>query len=113
MWGLVVLLQSNLILSRFQSFYTYHYFLIMKIQNYLLSAFAALTLVSGSVLVANPSFAQTASGTVPTDVQTGIDNAQATVTALSPLALACLVVALTPMGAMLTLRFLNMVLSRV
>jgi hypothetical protein len=66
---------------------------------------AALAASSTSV------FAQV--GEVPVDVQTGIDNAQATVVALNPLALAALSVALVPMGAMLTLRFLNMVLSRV
>lgn len=59
-----------------------------------------------------PSFAQ-AAGTVPADVQKGIDDSKASVQALSGLALVCLVVALTPLGAMLTLRFLNMVLSRV
>lgn len=51
--------------------------------------------------------------TVPTAVQTGIDDTIATIQALDGLALAALVVALTPLGAMLTLRFLNMVLSRV
>jgi hypothetical protein len=64
----------------------------------------------GLVLSSKPS---RAAGTVPASVQTGIDNAIATVGALDSLALACLVVALTPLGAMLTLRFLNMVLSRV
>jgi hypothetical protein len=52
-------------------------------------------------------------GQVPANVQSGIDTAIATVGALNGLALAALVVALTPLGAMLTLRFLNMVLSRV
>lgn len=64
----------------------------------------------GLVLGSKPA---RAAGTVPASVQTGIDNAIATVGALDSLALACLVVALTPLGAMLTLRFLNMVLSRV
>jgi len=54
-----------------------------------------------------------AQGTVPANVQSGIDTAIATVGALNGLALAALIVALTPLGAMLTLRFLNMVLSRV
>jgi hypothetical protein len=54
-----------------------------------------------------------AQGTVPANVQSGIETATATVNALNGLALAALVVALTPLGAMLTLRFLNMVLSRV
>lgn len=60
-----------------------------------------------------PASAQGAGGQVPTNVQSGIDTAIATVGALNGLALAALVVALTPLGAMLTLRFLNMVLSRV
>jgi hypothetical protein len=54
-----------------------------------------------------------AQGQVPANVQSGIDTAIATVGALNGLALAALIVALTPLGAMLTLRFLNMVLSRV
>jgi hypothetical protein len=61
---------------------------------------------------ARPASAQ-GGGQVPANVQTGIDSAIATVGALNGLALAALVVALTPLGAMLTLRFLNMVLSRV
>lgn len=83
-----------------------------SIKKALLSGIVAASVLGSVGIVAQPqpSFA---TGTVPADVQTGIDNASATVTALSPLALACLVVALTPLGAMLTLRFLNMVLSRV
>jgi hypothetical protein len=42
-----------------------------------------------------------------------VDDSIATVQALSGLAIAALTVALVPLGAMLTLRFLNMVLSRV
>jgi hypothetical protein len=45
--------------------------------------------------------------------QQGVDDAIASVKALSGLAIVCLTVALVPLGAMLTLRFLNMVLSRV
>ncbi len=60
-----------------------------------------------------PASAQSSGGQVPANVQSGIDTATATVGALNGLALAALVVALTPLGAMLTLRFLNMVLSRV
>jgi hypothetical protein len=76
-----------------------------------LLGFAALAVISGSsvvALTASPSHAG-----VPADVQTGIDDAKATVQALSPLSLAALTVALIPLGSMLTLRFLNMVLSRV
>lgn len=77
-----------------------------------LASSALAVAIFGAVALPSASFAQSA-GTVPTSVQTGIDNATATVGALDSLALAALVVALTPMGAMLTLRFLNMVLSRV
>ena len=69
------------------------------------------TAASLLALEVQPSLA--AGGTVPTDVQTGIDNSTATAQALSPLALACLTVALVPWASMLTLRFINMVLSRV
>ncbi len=64
----------------------------------------------GSAIVAEPAFA---GGTVPPKVQKGIDDSIATIGALEGLALAALTVALLPLGAMLTLRFLNMVLSRV
>lgn len=77
-----------------------------------LSALALTTAVGVGLSNPQPSFAQ-AAGTVPADVQKGIDDSKASVQALSGLALVCLVVALTPLGAMLTLRFLNMVLSRV
>ncbi len=84
----------------------------MNVKKILLP-FTLATVISGGIVVASsPVFAQSA-GTVPASVQTGIDNSKATVQALDSLALAALVVALTPMGAMLTLRFLNMVLSRV
>lgn len=70
----------------------------------------SLALITGGSLYVTPA---QATGTVPEKVQEGIDSAIATVGALNGLALAALVVALTPLGAMLTLRFLNMVLSRV
>jgi hypothetical protein len=54
-----------------------------------------------------------AAGEVPVELQKGVDDSIASVKALSGLAIACLTVALVPLGAMLTLRFLNMVLSRV
>jgi hypothetical protein len=50
---------------------------------------------------------------VPAELQQGVDDSIASVKALSGLAIVCLTVALVPLGAMLTLRFLNMVLSRV
>jgi hypothetical protein len=79
----------------------------------LITLLAPLAIVGVIGFSSSPSLAQTATGTVPDSVQTGIDNSIATVQALDSLALAALVVALTPLGAMLTLRFLNMVLSRV
>lgn len=70
--------------------------------------FAALTFpIIGNIQPAS------AAGTVPPSIQKGIDDATATVGALDGIAVACLAVALTPLGAMLTLRFLNMVLARV
>lgn len=84
-----------------------------RLKKAVLPVAAVVCLTTGGlVLGSKPASAQSA-GTVPKSVQTGIDNAIATVSALDSLALACLVVALTPLGAMLTLRFLNMVLSRV
>lgn len=83
----------------------------MSFKKVFLSALLVSSVAFGAVSVSTSP--ASATGTVPADVQTSIDNATATVGALSPLALACLVVALTPFGAMLTLRFLNMVLSRV
>ena len=74
----------------------------------------ASLVVFGAVLVPftfNPS--SVSAQTVPQNVQNGIDSATATIQALDGLALAALTVALVPLGAMLTLRFLNMVLSRV
>jgi hypothetical protein len=71
----------------------------------------SLALLTGGVLLSSSPVSAT--GTVPTDVQKGIDDSKATVTALNGLSITALTVALTPMGAMLTLRFLNMVLSRV
>lgn len=53
-----------------------------------------------------------AEGTVPTEVQTAINNSTATVNALSPLALAALSIALIPFGSMLALKFMNMVMAR-
>lgn len=74
----------------------------------------AFSLVAaGSIFCISYSPPAHAVGTVPTEVQNGIDTAKATVEALNPLAFAALSVALLPLGSMLTLRFLNMVLSRV
>lgn len=80
---------------------------ISRVRKIAIASALAISLVGG--LNVSPASAQD----VPANVQTGIDSAVATVGALNGLALAALVVALTPLGAMLTLRFLNMVLSRV
>jgi len=88
----------------------------MKLQNRLkkFAAFTALALAigCGGAIVFAPSPAR-AVGAVPAELQKGVDDSIASVQALSGLAIACLTVALVPLGAMLTLRFLNMVLSRV
>ena len=89
--------------------------LIMTPQNrfkkFVTSTALALAIGSGGAMVA--SSPAHAAGAVPADVQKGVDDSIATVQALSGLAIAALTVALVPLGAMLTLRFLNMVLSRV
>jgi hypothetical protein len=90
--------------------------LIMKAQNrfkkFVTSTALALAIGSGGSIVAFAPSAH-AAGTVPADVKKGVEDSIATVEALSGLAIAALTVALVPLGAMLTLRFLNMVLSRV
>jgi len=85
---------------RFQSF-----------RKFVASTALALAIGSGGTIALAPS-AQ-AAGAVPAELQQGVDDAIASVKALSGLAIVCLTVALVPLGAMLTLRFLNMVLSRV
>lgn len=72
-----------------------------------------LVAAGGVAFASLPSAALATTGSVNSDVEQGIADSIETVKALSPLALACLSVALVPLGAMLTLRFLNMVLSRV
>ena len=88
----------------------------MKLQNglkkFATSTALALAIGSGGAIVFSPSPVR-ADGVVPAELQKGVDDSIASVKALSGLAIACLTVALVPLGAMLTLRFLNMVLSRV
>jgi hypothetical protein len=82
-----------------------------RFKKFVTTTALALAIGSGGAMVAfSPAHA---GGTVPADVQKGVDDSIATVQALSGLAIAALTVALVPLGAMLTLRFLNMVLSRV
>jgi hypothetical protein len=50
---------------------------------------------------------------IPDSIMTGLKAANASVAGLDKIALAALSVGLVPLAAMLTLRFLNMVLSRV
>jgi len=73
----------------------------------------AIAIASGSAITFYQPSANAQGGTVPAELQKGVDDSIASVKALSGLAIACLTVALVPLGAMLTLRFLNMVLSRV
>jgi len=84
---------------------------MVKMKKQLLPLMLALSLSTGAAVV--PFTPVLAAGTVPADVQTGIDDATATVSALGSISLAALVVALVPFGSMLTLRFLHMVLARV
>jgi hypothetical protein len=53
-----------------------------------------------------------AAGTVPTDVQTAVDNTTATVGALAPIALAAITVALVPFGASMALSFVHKVMGK-
>lgn len=88
----------------------------MKGKKFFANMMLAVALTGGVGLISGvtPALADDAGGgTVNKDVSAGINDSIATVKALSPLALACLSVALVPLGSMLTLRFLNMVLSRV
>jgi hypothetical protein len=82
-----------------------------RFRNFVASTALAIAIGSGGAIALAPS-AQ-AAGSVPAELQQGVDDAIASVKALSGLAIVCLTVALVPLGAMLTLRFLNMVLSRV
>ena len=83
-----------------------------QFRKFVASTTLALAIGSGGVIALMPSPAR-ADGQVPAELQKGVDDSIASVKALSGLAIACLTVALVPLGAMLTLRFLNMVLSRV
>jgi hypothetical protein len=80
-------------------------------RKFVSSTALALVIGSGGVIALAPS--AHAAGSVPAELQQGVDDSIASVKALSGLAIVCLTVALVPLGAMLTLRFLNMVLSRV
>lgn len=73
------------------------------------SALTALTVLGGSAIVSQPSYAV---GTVPADVQTAVDNTTATVAALSPIALAAVAAALVPFGAGMALSFVHKVMSK-
>jgi hypothetical protein len=84
-----------------------------KFRKFATSTALALAIGCGGAIVLAPSPARADGGTVPAELQKGVDDSIASVKALSGLAIACLTVALVPLGAMLTLRFLNMVLSRV
>lgn len=83
----------------------------LKLRKYAGAAMVAVSLAVsvGEVLLVDVTSVNAA----PAAVTSGIQSAIATVSALDGLAIAALVVALTPLGAMMTLRFLNMVLSRV
>ena len=73
--------------------------------------FTAPAAIVGLALMEQPSRAD--DGGAPQDVTTAVNQSIATAKALGPLSLVCLGVALVPWASMLTLRFINMVLSRV
>jgi hypothetical protein len=80
-----------------------------------LAASAALVMVlgTGGAITFAPPPPAVAQGVVPPDLKKGVDDSIASVKALGGLAIVCLTVALSPIGAMLTLKFLNMILNRV
>lgn len=84
-----------------------------KFKRFAASTALAIAVGSGGAIAFYQPSANAQGGTVPAELQKGVDDSIASVKALSGLAIACLTVALVPLGAMLTLRFLNMVLSRV
>lgn len=67
--------------------------------------------VTGGVLL--KSAPASAAGTVPTEITDAVNSAKASVQAISGISTVALAVGLSPLGAMLSLRFLNMILSRV
>lgn len=75
--------------------------------------FLAALAVSSCTFTLSPVLQSPVKAEVPASIQQGITDATDTIQALDGLAFAALTVALMPLGAMLTLRFLNMVLSRV
>jgi hypothetical protein len=85
----------------------------LQMKKFATSTALAIAIGCGGAIAFLPAPARADGGTVPAELQKGVDDSIASVKALSGLAIACLTVALVPLGAMLTLRFLNMVLSRV
>lgn len=80
----------------------------------------SLLIALGAVAVSSPAFAQSApSGgstgvTDPvTTVGTAVTQAESVISKLGGLSASALAIALIPLGTMLSLRFLNMILSRV
>ena len=92
-------------------------------QRIVLAALATSTVTAGTILnVETNNYAginfsagkqALAAGGVPADLTKNINASKASVEALGVLATACLGVALVPLGSMLSLKFLNMVMSRV
>ena len=70
-------------------------------------------IISGSAMILLSPQQVMAQATVPKEVQDGIDTSIATVKALNPLSQSALSVALLPLGAFLTLAFIQKVMSRV
>jgi hypothetical protein len=76
-------------------------------------AFAGAALSAGGVIAAPPGGGGDASEEAAASIAAGVANAIAMIRAIDGIGLAAFGVALAPMGFMVTLRVLNMVLSRV
>lgn len=81
-------------------------------KKWLFSSLLLVTVVGGIGLISSPARAS-GQGTVPAEITTAVKDAKASVEAISGVSTVALAVGLSPLGAMLSLRFLNMILSRV
>ena len=84
-----------------------------QFRKFVASTALVLALGTGGAIALAPPPPVLAQGVVPPDLKKGVDDSIASVKALGGLAIVCLTVALSPIGAMLTLKFLNMILNRV
>ena len=77
-------------------------------KKFLFSAVLGLSLIGGLTLISKP-----VNAAVPPEITQAVTDAKESVQAISGISTVALAVGLSPLGAMLSLRFLNMILSRV